>query len=102
MSSVPSAPAAATKLGFSVEPVTESTRAKLNLSRGGVQIARIFQPALGQMGVKQGDVILEVGKSPVNSVADFDKALSAFKSGDRVRLLIQNAESTGIIVLAMP
>jgi len=99
---VPSSPAAANKLGFSVEPVSESTRARLNLARGGVQIARVFQPVLGQMGVKQGDVVLEVGRTPVNSVADFEKALSAFKSGDRVRLLIQNAESTGIIVLAMP
>jgi serine protease Do len=57
---------------------------------------------LAQAGISVGDVVLEVGRTPVASVAAFEKALSAFKSGDRVRLLIKNSQSTGIVILTMP
>ena len=67
-----------------------------------VQIARISQPMLGQLGIAKGDVVLEVGRTPVASVAAFEKAVSAFKSGDRVRVLIRNAESTAIHLIGVP
>ena len=75
---------------------------ELGIAGGGVEISRISLPVLNQMGISKGDVILQVGSQPVNSVAAFNKALSGYKSGDRVRLLIQNAESTGIHILNMP
>lgn len=94
--------AAAGKLGFSVSEVSPSTRSKLEVASGGVQISRITQPMLAQAGISVGDVVLEVGRTPVASVAAFEKAVSAFKSGDRVRLLIKNSQSTGIVILTMP
>jgi serine protease Do len=100
----PAQPPSATagKLGFSVSEVSPSTRSKLDVASGGVQISRITQPMLAQAGISVGDVVLEVGRTPVASVAAFEKALSAFKSGDRVRLLIKNSQSTGIVILTMP
>jgi serine protease Do len=98
----PADPGASTKLGFVVSEVSPATRSRLGISGGGVEISRIIQPVLNQMGISKGDVILQVGSQPVNSVAAFNKALSGYKSGDRVRLLIQNAESTGIHTLNMP
>ena len=98
----PAEPGASTRLGFAVSEVSPATRSRLGISGGGVEISRIIQPVLNQMGISKGDVILQVGSQPVNSVAAFNKALSGYKSGDRVRLLIQNAESTGIHTLNMP
>ncbi|WP_297798729.1 Do family serine endopeptidase [Arenimonas sp. GDDSR-1] len=95
-------PANPSKLGFSVEEVSPATRSRLGLATGGVQIARISQPMLGQLGIAKGDVVLEVGRTPVASVAAFEKAVSAYKSGDRVRVLIRNAESTAIHMLVVP
>lgn len=92
---------ASSKLGLSVEEVSASTRSRLGVAQGGVQIAQIVVPYLSQMGIAKGDVILQVGKQPVNSAAEFSKVLQPYKSGDRVRLLIQNAESTGIYVLGV-
>lgn len=98
----PAEPGASSKLGFAVSEVSPATRSRLGISGGGVEISRINLPVLNQMGISKGDVILQVGSQPVNSVAAFNKALSGYKSGDRVRLLIQNAESTGIHTLNMP
>lgn len=91
-----------TKLGFSIEEVSPKTRSALGISSGGVQIAQVTQPILNQMGISKGDVILQVGRQTINSVADFNKAMAAVKSGEQIRLTIRNALSTGIYVLEMP
>ncbi|MBP6299263.1 MAG: Do family serine endopeptidase [Arenimonas sp.] len=90
------------KLGFSIAEVSPKTRSALGVPSGGVEIVQIIQPMLGQMGINKGDVILQVGRQVINSPSDFNKALSSAKSGDQIRLLIQNAQSTGIYVLEMP
>lgn len=99
----PNAPAesAASKIGFSVESVTPATRSRLDLPSGGVQIAQISQRALSQV-IAKGDVVLEVNAKAVDSVAEFNAAMARFKSGDRVRLLIRNSESTALLTLPMP
>lgn len=91
-----------TKLGFTIEEVSPKTRSALGIPSGGVQIAQITQPMLNQIGISKGDVILQVGRQAVNTVADFNKAIATAKSGDQIRLLIQNNQSTGIYVLEMP
>jgi serine protease Do len=57
---------------------------------------------LAQLGIAKGDVVLEVGRTPVNSVAAFEKAVAGYKSGDRVRVLVRNAESTAIHLIGIP
>ena len=47
------------------------------------------------------DVILQVGKAPVASVAEFEAALKGLKRGDRVRLLVRNGQSTGLVELVV-
>lgn len=98
----PAASADAGKLGFSVTEVTPATRRRLDIAEGGVQVARVSQPMLARAGIAEGDVILEVGRQPVASVAAFNKAIAGIKSGERVRLLVRNEQSTAIVVLEMP
>ena len=92
---------AAAKIGFSVEAVTPATRSRLALPSGGVQIAQVNQRALSQV-IAKGDVVLEVNGKGVNSVSDFNAEMARIKSGDRVRLLIRNNESTSLLTLTMP
>jgi serine protease Do len=92
---------AVSKLGFSVEEVTSATRSRLGLAKGGVQIAQITQRALSQ-ALSKGDVILEVNAKSVNSVAEFNTEVARIKSGERVKLLVRNAESTALLTLTMP
>jgi serine protease Do len=102
---VPGAPAATTAfnpLGVVVEPVTPGNRTKLGLDANqGVQVARVASASARQAGLEAGDVILQVGKAPVASVAEFEAALKGLKRGDRVRLLVRNGQSTGLVELVV-
>ena len=55
--------------------------------------------AARQAGLAPGDVILQVGKNQVGSAAQFESALKGLKPGDRVRLLVRNSESTGLVTI---
>jgi serine protease Do len=92
---------AGSKIGFSVEAVTPATRSRLELPSGGVQIAQINQRTLSQV-MSKGDVVLEVNGRPVDSVSEFSAETARLKSGDRVRLLIRNSESTALLTLTVP
>ncbi len=98
-------PEAATSnsLGLIVAPVDAKTREQLGLPEGqGVMITRINNPTLAQSGLSAGDVILQLGRQSIGGVSDFNTALKAFKSGDKVRLLVRNSQSTGLVTLEMP
>lgn len=90
-------------LGISVTAVDAKTRGLLGLANGeGVQIARVNSQAAAQAGLSAGDVILQVGRQAVGTAAEFNAALKAYKSGDRVRLLVRNKQSTALVSLEMP
>ena len=98
----PAAPAAFNPLGVVVEPVTPGNRSKLGLDANqGVQVARVASASARQAGLEAGDVILQVGKAPVASVAEFEAALKGLTRGDRVRLLVRNGQSTGLVELVV-
>ena len=90
-------------VGIAVEELDSRTRSQLGLGAGeGVRVARISNPLLQQSGLSVGDVILQVGKAPVGSVAAFDAAVKGLKSGDRLRLVTRNQDSTGLITITLP
>jgi len=55
----------------------------------GVGISRVEGRAARQVGLRSGDVILRVGRTPVNSVTALDRALRNIKSGQTVMLLVR-------------
>jgi serine protease Do len=90
-------------LGLTVEELDSGTRSQFGLSPGeGVRVARISNPILEQSGLSVGDVIVQVGKTPVGSVAAFEAAVKGLKSGDRLKLITRNKDSTGLIALTIP
>jgi serine protease Do len=90
-------------LGLTVEELDSGTRNQFGLSPGeGVRVARISNPILEQSGLSVGDVIVQVGKTPVGSVAAFETAVKGLKSGDRLKLITRNKDSTGLIALTIP
>jgi serine protease Do len=87
-------------IGVVVSDLDSGARSKLGLKPGeGVRISRVASLAARQAGLSPGDVILQVGKSPVGSSQQFANALKGVKSGDRVRLLVRNSESTGLVTI---
>ncbi|KFN47616.1 Do family serine endopeptidase [Arenimonas metalli] len=96
------APAAGNALGVVVEELDASARSALGLRAGeGVLVGRVAGLAARQAGLAPGDVILQVGRADIGSVADFEAAVKDLGSGDEVRLLVRNARSTGFVTFTL-
>ena len=77
------------KLGLSLEPVTPQTAKQLGLDSDseGLVVTDVDPAGVAaEAGMARGDVILEINKKPVKSVADVKTALDG--AGDRPLLLL--------------
>ncbi|MCC6858314.1 MAG: DegQ family serine endoprotease [Bryobacterales bacterium] len=84
------------RLGISVQELTPAIARELGLPRGtaGVLVSDV-QPgsAAAEAGLQRGDVIQEVNRRPVRSVADFRRAAGG-RDGQPVLLLVNRGGST--------
>jgi serine protease Do len=78
-------------LGLEVRPVTPEVARQLNLrSTDGVVVVRVEDAsAAADAGVQRGDVVREINRQKVRTMADFDKLTKDVKEGDRLTLLLQ-------------
>jgi len=90
------------ELGIEIEKVPAAMAEKLGLKEGeGVRVKDLQPDGAGsQMGLKSGDVILEVDGKPVSDVAAFNKAVVEAKKNKLVRLKVQRG--AGNLYLAAP
>ncbi|HEV8642105.1 MAG TPA: Do family serine endopeptidase [Methylomirabilota bacterium] len=78
-------------LGLEVRPVTPEVARQLNLrSTEGVVVTRIEDggPA-AEAGIQRGDVVREVNRQKVRSMADFERLTKDVKEGERLTVLLQ-------------
>jgi serine protease Do len=80
-------------LGLRVQDLTPALRERLGVQEpGGVVIAEVDPDgAAAAVGLRAGDVLLEVGRQPIRDVSDLQRKLAA--SGRRVLLLVRRGES---------
>lgn len=88
------------ELGVEIEKVPASMAGKLELKEGeGILVKDISPDGAGsKIGLKSGDVILEVDGKVVNDVAAFNKAVAEAKNNKIIRLKVQR--NNGKIFLA--
>jgi serine protease Do len=87
----PTAPGSRSLLGMDVRPVTPEVARQLNLrSTDGVMVVGVEDgsPA-AEAGVQRGDVIRQINRQPVRSLADYQRLVRDVKEGDRLTLLLQ-------------
>lgn len=82
---------ASNELGIDVETVPPAMAEKLGLKDGeGLRVKDLSEDGTGsRMGIKPGDVILEVDGKPVSEASGFNKALSEAKKNQVIRLKVQ-------------
>jgi serine protease Do len=82
---------APSSLGLDVRPLTPELAKQLNLkSTDGVIVARVEEnSAAAEAGVQRGDVIREVNRQKVRSMADYERLTKDVKDGDRLTVLLQ-------------
>ena len=93
------------KLGLSVQPVTNEFADRLDIPAGKGVIVQDVKPNsfADDVGLTRGDVILEINKQPVNSEDDFTRVSGTLKSGQDVVFLVRQrgaGRQDGTIFLA--
>jgi serine protease Do len=78
-------------LGLEVRPITPEVARQLNLpSTDGVVVARVEDgTSAADAGIQRGDVIREINRQKVRSMADFERLTRDVKDGDRLTVLLQ-------------
>jgi serine protease Do len=91
------------KLGLRVEPLTPALAAQLNLpaSAQGLLVTDV-DPAgpAGEAGIRENDVIEEVNRQPVRTVADLQAAIQ--RNGAKPALMLVNRGGNTVFLTVRP
>jgi serine protease Do len=90
------------ELGIGVRPLDPQTKKDRGVS-GGILVSNIeiYGEAMNQ-GLMEGDVILSVNRTPVNSPAEFRKVVEAAATGDILMLQVKGKnDATRLVALEM-
>jgi serine protease Do len=84
----------ASRLGFEVRPVTPDVARELNRrSTEGVVVTHVEDgTAAEEAGIRRGDVIVEVNRQPVKTLADFERATRDIKKGERLAVRLERGD----------
>ena len=84
----------ASRLGFQVRPITPDVARQLNRrSTEGVVVSDVDDgSAAAEAGIRSGDVIVEVNRRPVKTVADFRAATRDMKKGERLTVRLERGD----------
>ncbi len=91
-------------LGLDLAPLSARDAEKLGLKPGeGVLVEGVPEdgPA-AETGIRQGDVVMEVNRTPVGSPGDFAAAVGTIKPGDSVLLLLLRGQNYFYAVVKKP
>ena len=85
----------ASRLGLDVRPVTAEIARQLNRrSTEGVVVVSVEDgTAAAEAGIQRGDVIVEVNRRPVKTLADFESATHDIKKGERLTVRLERGDA---------
>jgi serine protease Do len=86
----PKASAAGQALGLAVSELTEAQKKELKV-KGGVKV-EVAAEGAARAGIREGDVIVQIGNTEVANVKDFDAVVSKLDKTKSVNLLFRRGE----------
>ena len=88
--------------GFEVTELTPEVAQRFNIKEtAGVIVVNVAPNSKAQAaGIKQGDLIIEVNRKNVGSVADFKNLINQYKKGKGIDLLVKRMNS-GLMVIRL-
>ena len=89
--------------GIQVQDLTPEIKTKLNIPQRiqGVIITDISGGSFAEGILSKGDVIIEIGKEKIESLKDYERAVSRIKPDEAILLLIYRNGSTVYITLSV-
>lgn len=89
------------RLGLKVSDLNAATREVLDLS-GGVLVEGVGAGPAATAGIQVGDILLKLGRYPVDNAAQFLEMAACLPSGQPVPLLVWRQDSATFVPLALP
>lgn len=86
------------KLGFEVSGLTDSEKQELDIE-SGIMVKKISDRAVQRAGLRVGDVILKLSKTPITSIKQFKKELKKLEENEPIVLLVKQAGVNRFIVI---
>ncbi|MGH7846561.1 MAG: DegQ family serine endoprotease [Candidatus Binatia bacterium] len=92
------------ELGLTVQRLTPQIAESLGLERvEGLVITAVEPGSVGdEAGLRRGDVILEIDRKPLRSLADYRKAIEGARKGKGILFLVRRGETTLFLALKPP
>lgn len=91
----------ATTLGLAVQEISPELAVRLGLSHPGGIIVREVEPGsfADDVGLDRGDVIVEINRVPVNSLADYRRELARLRPGQDVLFKVLRRADDQILIV---
>ncbi len=91
------------KLGVTVAALTPEMASKMGIRETrGVVVTEVMPGGVAEdCGIAVGDVVKEIDGTEIVTVADFEKAVSHYKKGGVMRLLLQRGDAALYVALAI-
>jgi serine protease Do len=98
-----SPPAPALNLGMNLQEITPAMAQHLDLEEGSGLLVSGVEPGgpADEAGVLRGDVILEVDRTPVNSLAGFNETIRRLEKSEQALILLQRDKRTRYVVIRL-
>lgn len=95
-------PASDNPLGLVAQDLTDAQRRQLRLDDGeGVRIAQVNGADAAAAGLRPGDIVTRVGRTPVDSAAALDRALRQVRAGQTVMLLVNRGGASQFVAVTL-
>ncbi len=89
--------AAGQSLGLAVSELTDAQKKELKI-KGGVKVEAATEAA-ARAGVREGDVIVSIANSEINSLKDFETAVTKVNRSKPIAVVIRRGEMAQIVVI---
>jgi serine protease Do len=89
------------RLGLKVSDLDAATQQVLAL-RGGVLVEDMEAGAATAAGIQTGDIILKIGRFPVDNAARLVELVAKLPAGQPIPILVRRLDSTTFVPLTLP
>jgi serine protease Do len=93
----PKSSPAAQLVGLAVSDLTDAQKKDLKV-RGGVRVEAVAEGA-ARAGIREGDIIVQIGNADVNNVRDFDAAVARVDKNKPIPVLLRRGELATYLVI---
>jgi serine protease Do len=88
------------RLGLQLADLDDATRQVLGL-HGGVEVAEVEAGAAGVAGVQPGDILLKIGRYPVENVSQLNEIVARLGSNLPVPILVKRQDNAMFIAITL-